>query len=261
VGTGFTGDVLVVGAFRPRGQIADLHVLERALPKGGHGRLLCSLAWPIQARAGSVIEDRGSIDEKPTGGITTGASLYQLPRSGLVQYGSSSEAGPGCDDGHERQRPLAERSQVADEPRVGLRAELPPEHDFVGRHEVHVVTLGVGSRLDLRMKDVTEEAGAEPDDGQGPQSSQIETAILHRFRTSGCRDDGVRWVRHWPVMAQFDCAGSVITECRCAPIPAISQTAVSPARIQRGSARSMLVPAGLPAAMMSPGRSVRMFDA
>jgi hypothetical protein len=40
-----------VGALRVRGQISNLHVLEHALPKRGHRRLLCTFAWPIQARA------------------------------------------------------------------------------------------------------------------------------------------------------------------------------------------------------------------
>ena len=58
-----------------------------------------------------------------------------------------------------------------------------------------------------------------------------------------------------------DCTEAATTECFCVPMPSIVHTAVSPARIQRGSARSMLVPAGLPPEIMSPGLSVRMFDA
>ena len=53
---------------------------------------------------------------------------------------------------------------------------------------------------------------------------------------------------------------SATTGCRCVPMPSIVHMAVSPARIQRGSARSMFVPAGLPPAITSPGFSVRRCD-
>ena len=64
-----------------------------------------------------------------------------------------------------------------------------------------------------------------------------------------------------PSSDQFVDVASGTTECFWAPMPSIVQTAVSPARIQRGSARSMFVPAGLPPDTISPGLSVRMFDA
>ena len=56
-------------------------------------------------------------------------------------------------------------------------------------------------------------------------------------------------------------ADSATTGLVSAPIPSMLHVAVSPGRIQRGSARSMLVPAGLPPAITSPALSVRMLEA
>jgi hypothetical protein len=50
------GHILDVGALGVRGQIPNLHVLEHALSKRGHRRLLCNGAKPIQARAVERIE-------------------------------------------------------------------------------------------------------------------------------------------------------------------------------------------------------------
>ena len=51
------------------------------------------------------------------------------------------------------------------------------------------------------------------------------------------------------------------TACFWVPMPSRAHTAVSPARIQRGSARSMFVPAGDPPEMRSPGPMVRLLVA
>jgi len=67
------------------------------------------------------------------------------------------------------------------------------------------------------------------------------------------------WVNWLTLLHTYD--SSATTEWRWVPMPSTVQMAVSPARIQRGSARSMFVPAGLPPEIRSPGFRVRMFDA
>jgi hypothetical protein len=69
------------------GQIADLHVLEHALPKRGHRRLLCERTWSIPGgRPGAYVRigDRVGGNIRPRG-VGISASVYRLPQSGLVQ--------------------------------------------------------------------------------------------------------------------------------------------------------------------------------
>src|SRR5262249_12349891 len=77
-------DVADVRHLRVRGEIANLHVLDHALTKRGHGVLPCERAWLIPGvRPRAYRESIGEMARTPAG--SSGRSDYDLPRSGLVQ--------------------------------------------------------------------------------------------------------------------------------------------------------------------------------
>ena len=88
-------------------------------------------------------------------------------------------------------------------------------------------------------------------------------ALLAQVPSCGAQDaENLRSIESLPftVLAEaHDC--SATTAWVCVPTPSIVHTAVSPARIHRGSASSMFVPAGLPPEITSPGLSVKIIDA